>query len=318
MKRRSKLFLLISGIIFTLGAVICLIGVAVSSSTGEQIYAAKIGEERGYTYDFSGIDKVKLSVTDADINIYGGCEKSYIEVINFNENLCSYTGNNAMVTFRETATVDSVAGVWESGLSFKGLRYILRPVPGDKQKTVNVYLSSDEHIQSFDIDLETGNVRVTELKTVTDYDISIQSGKIYFEDVTTESSIDIKAEGDMSTDVTFNGVSADIMTLNAKSATFTADEFVSASCEMKVTAGSATFDFVPKTELYTVNITTMGKLTVDGRVYPDKYTYPQNDAPAADPEDGEEVEPSALKIEGNDFSVNIETPAEPEDTADAE
>ena len=309
MKRRSKLFLLISGIVFLVGVIICLVGVGVSTSTGEQIYASKIGDDRGYVYDFSQVDKIKLSVTDANINIYGGSERSYIEIINFNENLCSYTGNNAMITFRETATVDDIQGIWESGLSFKGLRYILRPVPHDKNKTVNVYVGNSEDIKSFDIDLEIGNVRITGLKTVSDYDINIYSGKIYFENVSTESSIDIKATGDMSTDVTFNSVRADILTLNAKRTKFIADELTSNQCEIKVVAGSASFDYVPLSSAYTVDIRTMGKLTVDKEVYPDKYSYPPKDAPAASPEDGESSEPSVLKIEGNDVTVTLNTPA---------
>ena len=308
MKKRSKVFLIVSAIIFGAGLIICLIGALVASGDGEQIYSTKIGDDRGYVYNFGDgkTDKIKINVTDANVNIYGGSEKTYIEVLNFNENLCSYSANNAMVTFREATQVDDITGLWESGLSFKGLRYILRPVPADKEKTVNIYLESDEHVKAFDIKLLHGSVTVKDLKALSDYSISLESGKVVFENVSTESSIDVTATGDMSTDVIFNGVSADMMTLSAKRAKFTADKAVLGECEMNVSVGSASFEFVPKAELYTVEIATKGKLTVDGGIYPDRYVYPEKDGSEEKPD--EEAPVSALKITGEDFSVNLVTP----------
>ncbi len=310
MKKRSKVFLIVSAIIFGVGLIICLIGALVASGDGEQIYSAKIGEDRGYVYNFGDgkTDKIKINVTDANINIYGGSDKSCVEVLNFNENLCSYSGNNAMVTFREATQVDDITGIWESGLSFKGLRYILRPVPADKEKTVNIYLESEEQVKAFDIKLERGTVTVKDLSTLADYNISLESGKVIFENVSTDSSIDVSASGDISTDVIFNGVSADMMTLNAKRAKFTSDKVTFGECEMNVTVGSASFEFVPKAELYTVEIATKGKLTVDGGIYPDRYVYPETEDSDKDEPD-EETPVSSLKIAGEDFTVNLVTPA---------
>lgn len=313
MKKRSKVFLIVSAIIFGVGLIVCLIGSLIASGDGEQIYSQKIGEDRGYVYKFGDgkTDKIKITVTDANVNIYGDSEETYIEVLNFNENLCSYSANNAMVTFRETTQVEDVAGIWESGLSFKGLRYILRPVPADKQKTVNIYLGSDQHVKAFDIKIARGNVTVKKLTTLSDYNVSLESGKVTFEKVSTESSIDISASGDVSTDVILNGVSADMMTLEAKRAKLTADRVVLSECEMNVTVGSASFEFVPKADLYTVEIATKGKLTVDGAIYPDRYTYPSTEDSGKDEPDGE-APVSSLKIAGDDFTVNLTTPAKAE------
>ncbi len=308
MKKRSKLSLLVSGIIFSIGVVICLIGVGVSASTGEQIYSSKIGDDRGYTYNFSEIDKVKISVADADINIYGGSESSYIEVLNFNENLCSYTGNNSMITFRETSEVEDIAGVWESGLSFKGLRYILRPVPPDKQKTVNIYLAESEHVKAFDIDLHEGNVKIGDIDTVTDYDINLESGKVVIADVETGSSIDVKATGQDAVDIKFSRVTAEMVTVNANRARFVGEEFSSNSCEMKIMLGSANLDFTPFREEFNVSVRTIGKLIVDGNIHLDRYSYPEGDAPATDTDSEDEEDPSGLVIEGNDLAVTLDTP----------
>lgn len=314
MKKRSKVFLIVSAIVFGVGLIICLVGSLIASGDGEQIYSQKIGEDRGYVYKFGDgkTDKIKITVTDADVNIYGGSEDTYIEVLNFNENLCSYSANNAMVNFRETTQVEDLTGIWESGLSFKGLRYILRPVPADKQKTVNIYLESDQHVKAFDIKIGRGTVTVKDLTALSDYNVSLESGKVIFEKVSTESSIDITASGDISTDVILNGVGADMMTLNAKRAKLTADEVELCECEMNVTVGSATLGFLPKTELYKVEIATKGKLTVDGAVYPDRYIYPSPEDSGKDEPD-ESAPVSSLKIAGDDFTVNLTTPAAKEE-----
>ena len=309
MKKRSKVFLIVSAIIFAVGLIICLVGVLVASGDGEQIYSAKIGDDRGYVYNFGDgkTDKIRINVTDANVNIYGKSDKSCVEVLNFNENLCSYSGNNAMITFREATQVDDITGMWENGLSFKGLRYVLRPVPADKEKTVNIYLESEEQVKVFDIKVARGNVTVKDLSISSDYNISLESGKVIFENVKTDSSIDVTATGDISTDVIFDGVSADIMTLTAKRAKFTSDKVELGECEMNVTVGSASLEFVPKSELYTVDIATKGKLTVDGGIYPDRYTYPENDGSQTEEPD-EETAVSSIKIAGDDFSVNLVTP----------
>ena len=318
MKNRSKLFLIVAGIIFIVGVLVCLVGAGLASKTGEQLYASKMGEEdSGYTYDFgdSEIDKVKISVKDADVNIIGGAERSYIEVINFNENLSSYVGNQAMITFTESGTADDVMGNLESILSFKGLRYILRPTPKDRPKTVNIYVSDDENVKVFDINIENGNIKLSSISTSTDYDLSLESGKINISKIKTGSAINVEASGTRATDVIIKDVEADSLSLSAKRASFRSESFRVRLCEMNVTAGGAELDFVPLTEIYTVDIATKGKLTVDGEVYPDRYKYPDSDTPVKTPEDGEETEePSALIIAGDDFTVKLTIPAEQNDT----
>lgn len=316
MKKRSKLFLLVAGIIFAAGIVICLVGVGVSASEGSQLYAAKLGDGRGYTYEFGDgkTDKITISVTDADINVYGNSESSYIEVINFNENLCSYSGNDAIITFREASEVKDITGIWDSGLSFKGLRYVLRPVVKEKPKTVNIYLEKTAVVKALDIELDRGNVTVSDLDTVSDYEVIIESGKVKLSNISTDSSVKITASGDKSTDISLSRVKADIVKIGAKRAKFIAEKLQSKDCELKIATGSALFDFVPMTEQYTVKVMTKSKLMVDGTEYHDFYKYPAEDAPndAADKdptdEDGENEAVSQLIVEGSDLSVTLDTP----------
>ena len=63
-----------------LGAVLCVVGYCVSFGTDEQILADSFGAEKGYTEYFGSddLDKIKLSVEDANINIIGGADSAYI------------------------------------------------------------------------------------------------------------------------------------------------------------------------------------------------------------------------------------------------
>lgn len=314
MKKRSKLFLLISGIIFAVGIVVCLVGVSVSSSEDMQLYAQKVGDsdDRGYVYDFGdgSTDKIKISVADADVSVYGGCERSYVEIINFNENLCSYSGNDAIITFREAAEVEGITGIWENGLTFKGLRYLLRFTPKDRPKKVNVYLESSEKVKAIEIKLQKGDVTVSDLNTVSDFKITLESGKVSFSEVITDSAVKINASGEMSTDVTFARVNAHMVEINANRSRFKAEGFSTDDCKINVETGSAQFDFKPMKAQFKVSVFTKGKLTVNGAPFPDSYVYPDaNDPEQTVPEGAEEEEPSVLEIKGSDLLVDIITPA---------
>ena len=175
---------------------------------------------------------------------------------------------------------------------------------------MNIYISSSDHIKAFDISAETGIVNISSINTVTDYHVNIASGKIFFADVITESGISIKTTGDSSSDISFNRVNADMVDINAKRAGFSAEGFSFNSCEMNVINGSAKFAFVPKNQLYDMDITTKGKLTVDGEVYPDRYTHHSEEitSPEDPGGDGEGEDRSYLKISGDDFSVTVTTP----------
>ena len=102
MKRKSKLFLIVAGIMTALGVLVCLVGYFVSLRSGERILAGSLDNGKGYTEFFGAaeLDKIKLSVDDADINIIGGSDRPYMEILNFNESLYSFTSNSAGLFLR--------------------------------------------------------------------------------------------------------------------------------------------------------------------------------------------------------------------------
>lgn len=303
MKRRSKLFLIVAGVLVALGAVLCVVGYCVSFGTGEQILADRFGSEKGYTEYFGSddLDKIKLSVEDANINIIGGADSAYMEIINFNENLCSFSNNSSMVTFNQTPDLSSISGFWESGISFKGLRYYLFPGTGKGERVINIYLDSAQTVRCFDLCSVSGNITVSDIDTPTDYNIRVGSGSVTVKNVSTGSALSVESDDPAAVKVCFENVAAEIVRVNAAKADFDAVGLSARYCDIAVSGGSADMDYTPfEGGAFSAEIATGGKMTVNGSTYTDLFRYGTEDAnkDTAGDGDGEEEEnnPPYLKI----------------------
>lgn len=303
MKRRSKLFLIVAGVLVALGAVLCVVGYCVSFGTGEQILADRFGSEKGYTEYFGSddLDKIKLSVEDANINIIGGADSAYMEIINFNENLCSFSNNSSMVTFNQTPDLSSISGFWESGISFKGLRYYLFPGTGKGERVINIYLDSAQTVRCFDLCSASGNITVSDIDTPTDYNIRVGSGSVTVKNVSTVSALSVESDDPADVKICFENVAAEIVRICASKADFDAAGLSARYCDIAVSGGSADMDYTPfEGGAFSAEIATGGKMTVNGSTYTDLFRYGTEDANkgTAGDGDGEEEEnnPPYLKI----------------------
>lgn len=314
--------MLISGIILVIGIVFCLIGMGIASSSGEQLFATTKGEDSYYTYTFGdGVtDRIKISVEDAHVNIFGGAEKNYIEIVNFDENSSSYSANGATVTFTQTEEIEDITGLWESGVGFKGLRHLF--VSGDNggEKAVNIYISNDEHVKNIEIKLARGNVEISDLSRATDYSVSLESGKVKVSNVKTTKSLAINSRGDASsTTVILDGVSTMSTEVNAKRAKLKAGALETDECNVSIGSGSVEMIFVPRYELFCVDVVTAGVLEVDGDDTLSK-TYNYTNIPEDDGKDDKDDESvpddSSLKISGDNLKVVLDTPLEDKTNAE--
>ena len=303
MKKRSKLFLIVAGVLVALGAVLCVVGYCVSFGTDEQILADSFGAEKGYTEYFGSddLDKIKLSVEDANINIIGGADSAYMEIINFNENLCSFSNNSSTVIFNQTPDFSSVSGFWESGISFKGLRYFLFPGTGKGERVINIYLDSAQTVRCFDLCSVSGNITVSDIDTPTDYNIRVGSGSVTVKNVSTGSALSVESDDPAAVNVCFENVAAEIVRLSAAKADFDAVGLSARYCDIAVSGGSADMDYTPfEGGAFSAEIATGGKMTVNGSTYTDLFRYGTEDAnkDTAGDGDGEEEEnnPPYLKI----------------------
>ncbi len=309
MKRKTRITLLSAVVIILLGIVLCLIGAAVGSSRGEQIFPESTEEGRRYTYYFgdSEIGRVKVDAVKAQVNIVGGAERSYMEVINFNENLCSFSNSNAMVTFKENPDVSSAMRFWESGFTFKGLRYILRSGGSPDGGIINVYLAQDVKVKAFEISAGNGKVNVSDIDTPTDYSITVGSGSITMKNIATTSFITLTAEQASAATVSLDKVYADTLAVKAQIADVKATDVRAHGCDVTIRTGSTSMTYSPpKGEKFTVEVNSMGKLIIDGCTdYMDTYKYVPEEN---NKKNNTDKEPAFVRITGADLSVDLDTP----------
>lgn len=261
------------------GLAVCLAGYIVSRVGGEQLFAGKLDSgERGYTYYFrdGDLDILRLSVDDADINIIGGADEAHMEIINFNESLYSFEISNAMVTFRQSPDLSSLASFWESGITFKGLRYFFNPGTGHGKGCINIYINSDEYIKVFDLTSSKGKISISNVDSKSDYQLHPGSGGISLENISAASTVNITSSGSGAVEIGLSSLFADNVNITAPQAKLSAKGLSCSSLNIQQGSGTVDVEYIPQGE-YTLDIATVGKLSVNGENYIDTYTYPPKD-----------------------------------------
>ncbi len=310
MSRRTKVMLILGAVIMAAGFVICIAGAIFANSSGDQLFAAKTEEGKAYTYTFSGedINKIDIEATNASVNIYGGATESKIELINFNENLYSFNCSNRLITFKESPDISSVLRFWESGFTFKGMRYVLRldRVSGDK--VINIYLTDMDYVKNFSISLAKGKIAVEDIETESDYNFTLADGAVTMHNIKTESVISIAAATSSDLDITMNHVSAKTLNINAAYAELKSENLSFGGGKLSITHGSAQVDFIPQNEFFKVNVNANGKLTVNDESFISKFTYEKLPEIVEDPENQEDSETTApevsnIIIDGRELAV---------------
>lgn len=221
MKPTSIVSLIISVLLIIVGLVTCFIAQNMAQDNGEYLFAEENNGDLIQTVDLSDseISKIELIVGEAEINIYGRAEKSYIEFINFRENYYALSATNRVLSFDEIPDVMSMLKFWENGFSFKGMRYILNfnnQPKEDTKKTINIYLEPDREIKIFDINADICTLHIENMTSATDYNIVTKEAVIDATTFKTSSSFNINSgEDEKSAEkVSLNMATAVISNLN--------------------------------------------------------------------------------------------------------
>lgn len=311
MKAMSKFFLIVSGVLVGIGIVICIIASVMAKSQGIQLFQKKTDGKYIYTVDLENTDITKISIdaTNADITVYTGQEKEYIEFINFDDNYYSVSTTNMVVSFNEYVDLPSLFSFWDPSYSFKGMRSILKLVKHvDGPKEINIYLSDRRDMKIFDFTLESGEIIVENMSSDTDYTFSLDSGRIEMTNINTESNLKINANS-CSVDIekcSFGYFNGDIATANVKGNIGGVHSFVLSS-----KSGNIDLDIAFDSELSNTNIMTSGTVSVNGEFYQGTYNNISDDIEITE-------EFATAKITGDDLNVNFDfenkTAQTPEDT----
>lgn len=286
----------------------CIVGAVISNANGDQLFAAKTEDGKAYTYTFSGddINKINIEATDASVNIIGGSDESRIELVNFNENLYSFNCSNRLITFKESPDLSSVLRFWESGFTFKGMRYIMRFGANDGEKIINIYLTEDDYVKNFTIELGKGKIKVENISGESDYNFTLENGVVSMENVKTDSVISVVAPTSSDLDIILNKVSAKTLNVNAAFAELKSEELTFAGGKLNITHGSAQLDFIPAAQYFKMNVNANGKLTVNEASFISTFSYSQLPEANTTP-DTEETEPeiTTITIDGRELAVYL-------------
>lgn len=308
MKRKSKLMLIVAAVLVGIGLITCLVGAGVSSAAGDQLFAASLEGGKGYRYDFDGskIDKIKLDVVDAEIRVIGGAEESYIEILHFNENFYTFSQSRSLISFKESPDISSILRFWESGFTFKGMRYILRLSPRDEQQAINIYLTDEDYVKGLEIESETGNIFVQNIQTDTDYTFSMESGSVQMENISTGSSLHITSTGTQPCTVNLENTTAKLFTLDLAQGEVQTKALSAYTSKIDIAHGSLNLDYIPREEVLTISASTRGKLSVNDTGYIDNYTYTtKKENTDLNTDTDEEIPEETLTITGKDAAIYL-------------
>ncbi|MBR4071808.1 MAG: DUF4097 family beta strand repeat protein [Clostridia bacterium] len=326
MSKRTKIMMILGAVIMAAGFVICIVGAIISNVHGDQLFAAKTDEGKGYTYTFSGqeINKIDIEAADATVNIIGGANESKIELINFNENFYSFNCSNRLITFKESPDISSVLRFWESGFTFKGMRYILRFDRTQGEKTINIYLTNRDYVKNFTVSVGKGKIAVEDIGTETDYNFALTDGIVDMNNIHTTSVISIAAATSSDMDIIMKNVSAKTLNINAAYAEVKSETLSFGGGKLSIAHGSAQLDFIPGSEYFKMKVNANGKLTVNEHSFISSFEYkklpeitdeePDKDSETTAPDvsnitiDGREL---AVYLTGDCFAdIETETPQE--------
>ena len=148
MKPTSVIFIIISALLIVGGIITCAVAKDIAVTDGYTLFNdSEAGAYIRQDFQTSGITRIELNVADAEINIYGGSEESYIEFFHFRDGLYTLSSTGNTITLNETPDIKSLFS-FQGGFSFSGMRYFLRlnnTVSGPKK--VNVYIGADSALK---------------------------------------------------------------------------------------------------------------------------------------------------------------------------
>lgn len=220
MKPASIITLIVSVLIIVAGIITCSVAENMAEKAGQSLYSEiDTNNNNTRTFDFSELDinKIELYFSDAEVSVFGGSEKSYIEFVNFKSNYYSLSTSSSLITFNETPDITSILTFWESGFSFKGLRYVFNlnrdNTVLNEKKEVRIYLTNESTVKQLYIEATDCTLNVDNAVTSTDYILVAENITLNTSNIMTSSALNINTGKDIlpAKKVTFNS-SADFIT----------------------------------------------------------------------------------------------------------
>ena len=197
MKKTSIFFLIISVALIITGNVLRNNALKAAEEKDIKLFQQTINDNNDLVerIDFPADDtnKINLSLKDTDINIIGGAEECYAEIVNLNSIEYSAYVNNRSFNI-DSDIISAMVGRAEGGkISFNGVRDYLRFDKHNTEKTVNIYITNDSTVKIFNIKLENGNINIDNMADkVCDFTVTLDNGNVSVSDTIKISLLDIE------------------------------------------------------------------------------------------------------------------------------
>lgn len=176
MKPTSIVFLVIALLLLIVGIVTCSIAKDIAETDGYELFTTTDDTQKSFRESIpDSMHKIDLVFTDAEIQIIGGAEESYIEFSNFQSGLYTVSTTNSVFSFDEIPNIKSLLS-GNSGFSFSGIRHFLRAghaASGEKQ--ISIYLKDTSSLKSISISGNNCTLEIQKLKTKCDISIKADS-----------------------------------------------------------------------------------------------------------------------------------------------
>ncbi len=266
MRPTSIISLVVSVLLIIVGLTTCIIAQNMANANGEALFSEMKSEGYVSTVDLSDVDisKIELIVTDAEINICGTSETSYIEFVNFRENYYTLAIANKTLSFDEIPDMVSMLKFWENGFSFKGMRHVFNfKKDTDSQKAINVYIGSDLNIKIFNISADNCVLKLDKLALGSDYNLNIENGELEVTALKTTSAF--KANG-KNLKIHAASLAANTVEVAADSLQMKVDSF-RANGSAKIEAALGSIDLTSAQDMNLLNLdldTVTGTVRVNG------------------------------------------------------
>ncbi len=269
MKPTSIIFLIISLVLVILGCIVTGVAKQLAAADDVQLIVDVSGNDESrtdvYRYAEDHIAKISLNLKNAKVNIIGGAETPYIELVNFAEGMYEFSASNRVITINDNIDFTSFSGVASLASNFNGLRGFVNHFKASKlEKTVNVYLCLDYPVNVVDCKLAEGTVNLENCTGFADYNISVDTGTLTVNNIDTSSSLNISIENG-SANITDSNISK--FTASVETGSVTVDANIN-----NITANISTGDFIcnyrGSLDMTGLKLfTNVGKITIDGVQY---------------------------------------------------
>lgn len=199
MKPTSIIFLIVSVFLIIGGFATAGIAKQLAASDGVVLTDEMSEEAGGYIYNYEygkdSIGRITVNVKEADVNIIGGAEKPYVELLNFPEGMYEFSSSNRILSIKNNTDLSDLSNIANMAMNFRGLRSFvgfmnMRSLP----KTINIYMSAANPVKIVDCQIQNGNVVLENCNAPSDYNISIGDGNLNVSRIDTASALNVTVD----------------------------------------------------------------------------------------------------------------------------